>query len=68
MAADSDIADKLIIKLAPTGMIPTKTDTKYVPITHEEIAKDAYKAYQLEASVIHVHARDEQGRPTHKKE
>jgi 3-keto-5-aminohexanoate cleavage enzyme len=60
--------EKLIIKLAPTGMIPTKGQTMHVPITPEEIAEDTYKAYNLGASVVHVHARDEQGRPTHKKE
>lgn len=62
------IEEKLIIKLAPTGMIPTKDQTMHVPITPEEIAVDTYKAYRLGASVVHVHARDEQGRPTHKKE
>lgn len=60
--------EKLIIKLAPTGMIPTKDLTKHIPITPKEIAEDAYKAYRLGACVVHVHARDEQGRPTHKKE
>lgn len=60
--------EKLIIKLAPTGMIPTKDQTIHIPITPEEIAEDTYKAYRLGASVVHVHARDEQGRPTHKKE
>jgi len=63
-----ELADKLIIKLAPTGMIPTKNDTPYVPTTPNEIIRDTYKAYRLGVSVVHVHARDEQGRPTHKKE
>ena len=63
-----EIADKLIIKLAPTGMIPTKNDTLYVPITAKEIIKDTCDAYRLGASIVHVHARDEKGRPTHKKE
>jgi uncharacterized protein (DUF849 family) len=58
---------KLIITLAPTGMLPTRKETPYVPITPEEIAKDAYEAYKLGASIIHVHARDEQGKPTCKK-
>ena len=59
---------KLIITLAPTGMIPTKKETPYVPITPEEIAQDTYQAYKLGASIVHVHARDENGKPTHKKE
>ena len=63
-----ELAGKLIITLAPTGMIPTKDQTSYVPITPEEIAADTYEAYILGASIVHVHARDEQGKPTHKKE
>jgi 3-keto-5-aminohexanoate cleavage enzyme len=59
---------KLIVKLAPTGMIPTKADTPYVPITPEEIAEDVFRAWNLGVSIVHVHARDEAGRPTHKKE
>jgi uncharacterized protein (DUF849 family) len=58
----------MIIKLAPTGMIPTKKDTPYIPITPEEIANDTYAAYKLGVSLVHVHARDENGYPTHKKE
>jgi 3-keto-5-aminohexanoate cleavage enzyme len=58
----------LIIKLAPTGMIPTREDTHHVPLTPEEIARDTYKSYKLGVSVVHVHARDEQGMPTYKRE
>ncbi len=61
-------ASKLIIQLAPTGMIPTRKDTPYVPLTPEEIADDTYKAYLLGASVVHVHARDKAGDPAHGKE
>ncbi|MCW3974639.1 MAG: 3-keto-5-aminohexanoate cleavage protein, partial [Candidatus Bathyarchaeota archaeon] len=50
------------------GMIPTKNDTPYVPITPDEIAEDTHKVYELGVSVVHVHARDEQGKPTYKKE
>lgn len=63
-----ELVDKLIIKLAPTGMIPTKNDTPHVPITPEEIIHDTYEAYKLGVSIIHIHARDRDGRPTHRKE
>ena len=59
---------KLVITLAPTGMIPMRKDTPYVPITPQDIAKETYEAYKLGVSVVHVHARDEQGKPTYKKE
>jgi len=62
-----ELAEKLIITLAPTGMIPTKDQTSFVPITPEEIVADTYEAYKLGVSVVHIHARDEQGEPTHEK-
>ena len=65
---DYQLADKLIITLAPTGMIPTKNDTPYVAQTAEEIIRDTYEGYKLGVSIVHVHARDEYGQPTHKKE
>lgn len=68
MYVEGKPADKLIIKIAPTGMIPTKKDTQNVPISAEEIAEDTYKAYKLGASVVHVHARNGDGTPTHKAE
>jgi 3-keto-5-aminohexanoate cleavage enzyme len=66
---DYDVAlvDKLIVTLAPTGMIPTKKDNPFVPLTPEEIAKDTYEAYKLGASIVHVHARDKDGKPTFEK-
>ncbi len=60
--------EKLVITLAPTGMIPTKNQTENVPITPKEIAQDTYEAYKLGASIVHIHARDEQGKPTSDKE
>lgn len=65
---DCERVGKLIIVLAPTGMIPTKDQTPHVPITADEIANDTYEAYKLGASVVHVHARDEKGEPTYRKE
>jgi 3-keto-5-aminohexanoate cleavage enzyme len=61
-------AGKLIIQLAPTGMVPTKDENPHLPVSPEEIARDVYEAYKLGVSVVHVHARDEKGKPTYKKE
>jgi len=68
MYVKGELAGKMIIKLASTGMIPTKKDTKHVPITPKEIVRDTYKAYKAGVSIIHVHARDRDGKPTYKKE
>lgn len=60
--------DKLIINAALTGMVPTKSDTPHIPITPEEIIEDACRCRDSGASIVHLHARDEQGQPTYRKE
>jgi 3-keto-5-aminohexanoate cleavage enzyme len=59
---------KLIINFTPTGMIPTKTMTPHVPISPEEIVADVLEGRQYGISMVHLHARDETGKPTYKKE
>jgi 3-keto-5-aminohexanoate cleavage enzyme len=68
MFSKGDRVGKLIIQIAPTGVIPTKEITPHVPVTPDEIAEDTYRAYLLGVSVVHVHARDEQGLPTTRKD
>jgi 3-keto-5-aminohexanoate cleavage enzyme len=58
--------DKLIINAAVTGMIPTKEDNPHVPVTPDEIAEDCRLCYQAGASIFHLHARDENGKPTYR--
>lgn len=56
--------EKLIITVAPTGSVPRKKDTPYVPVTPDEIAETAYLCEQEGASIIHVHCRDRNENPT----
>lgn len=64
-----DLKNKIIVNFTPTGMIPTKGMTPYVPITVEEIIKDVQVACNLGITMVHLHARDEStGKPTYKKE
>lgn len=49
-------------------MIPTKTQTPYVPITPSEIINTAVECAKLGVRVIHIHPRDDDGKPTWKKE
>jgi len=58
----------LIINVCLTGMIPTKEMTGFVPVTPEEIARDAVLCCDAGASIVHLHARDIDGRPTWKAE
>jgi len=60
--------DKVIINAAMTGMVPTKKETPYVPVTIDEIIEDATKCVTSGASILHIHARDKDGKPTYKKE
>jgi 3-keto-5-aminohexanoate cleavage enzyme len=60
--------EKLIINAAITGMVPKKEDTPHVPLSVQEIIQDAIACCRAGASMIHVHARDEQGQPTYHKE
>ena len=50
--------DKVIITAAITGSIHTPTMSPYLPITPQEIADEAVRAYEAGAAVCHVHARD----------
>src|SRR5438093_7134993 len=56
--------EKLVITVAPTGSVPRKKDSPHVPVTPDEIAETAYLCEQAGASIIHVHCRDEDERPT----
>jgi uncharacterized protein (DUF849 family) len=49
-------------------MVPTKSDNPAVPVTPDEIAEDAERCVAAGASIVHVHARDEDGRPTYRRD
>lgn len=56
--------DKLIITVAVCGAEVTRQDTPYIPLTPEEITHQTYEAYQVGASIVHLHVRDDEGKPT----
>jgi 3-keto-5-aminohexanoate cleavage enzyme len=60
----NSLVEKLIITVAVTGNVPTKEMNPYLPVTPEEIADAAILCRQAGASLIHIHARDVEGRPT----
>lgn len=57
--------NKLIITAALVGSLPTKEKNPNVPITPDEIAADALACYNAGASVVHIHARDAEGKNCH---
>jgi uncharacterized protein (DUF849 family) len=58
----------LIINLAPTGMIPTRKMTPHVPLTPGEIIADVLKCGELGITTVHLHARDDNGETTFKRD
>jgi 3-keto-5-aminohexanoate cleavage enzyme len=56
--------DKLIITVAPVGAEVTKQDNPAVPYTPEEIAESAIAAVAAGASIVHLHAREDDGVPS----
>ena len=61
--------NKLIVDFAPTGMIPTKKMTPFVPVSVTEIVENVHQACEVGITKVHLHARDPiSEEPTYKKE
>lgn len=58
----------MIVNVALTGAVPGKRDNPTVPLSPSEIAADALACADAGASVVHVHVRDEDGRPVHRRD
>jgi 3-keto-5-aminohexanoate cleavage enzyme len=55
---------KVIISCALTGAVTTKKHCAAIPYTPVEIADEAKRAYDAGASIVHIHARNDDGSPT----
>lgn len=58
------MTDELVINLCPTGMVPTRADTPHVPLTPADVAADVRRCADAGASIVHIHPRDAEGRPS----
>lgn len=59
----------LVVNFTPTGLIPTKEMTPFVPISEEEIVEDVHQAIEIGITMVHLHARDEiTAEPAYRKE
>lgn len=54
----------VIVTVAPTGPIATKSDNPTLPTTPQEIAGAVADGYRAGAAVAHIHLRDDMQRPT----
>lgn len=68
MAYDSYETDyyekEVILTVAPTGGVHGKEKNPSLPEQPEEVAEDVRACEQAGASIVHLHARDEDGEPT----
>lgn len=63
------MTNTFILNFTPTGMIPNKELTPFVPISVSEIIEDVKRANEIGITMVHLHARDPiTGVPTYKKE
>jgi 3-keto-5-aminohexanoate cleavage enzyme len=56
--------EKLIVTVATTGGFHGKESNPNLPEQPDEIAQAAYECWNAGASIVHIHARDENRKPT----
>jgi 3-keto-5-aminohexanoate cleavage enzyme len=58
------MAQPCVISVAITGSLPTKQHNPAVPISPDEQIESAHEAFEAGAALVHVHVRDDEGRPS----
>ncbi len=56
----------LMINVALTGMVPTRKQSRFVPITEKEIIEDGICCLEAGAVSLHLHVRDENEEPDYR--
>lgn len=54
----------VIISCAITGPVASKADNPALPVSPSEQIESTHAAYEAGASIVHLHVRDDAGRPT----
>lgn len=54
----------VILSAALTGAAASRKQCEAIPYTPTEIAEEARRAYEAGATIVHIHARENDGRPT----
>ena len=55
---------KLILSAALTGAATTRSHCPYIPYTPKELGEEAKRAEDAGASIVHIHAREDDGTPS----
>ncbi len=54
---------KIVITAALTGVLATRQQSPYIPYTPREVADEGRRAVEAGASILHIHARQDNGFP-----
>lgn len=57
--------NKTIITAALTGVLTTRQQSPAIPYTPDEIAAEARRSVEAGAAIVHIHARQDDGRPAY---
>lgn len=63
-SAKPDLQSRLVVSAAVTGAMTVPSQSPHIPISPAEIAESAIAASAAGAAIVHIHARDDDGRPT----
>src|SRR3954464_16007130 len=59
-----DLREVTVVTCALTGVLANRKQCPNLPYTPAEIGEEARRAYEAGASVVHLHARNDDGSPT----
>ena len=59
-----EVTHPAVISVAITGSLPQKAQNPAVPITPLEQIESTHEAFEAGAALVHIHVRDEQGKPS----
>ncbi|MCB1318555.1 MAG: 3-keto-5-aminohexanoate cleavage protein, partial [Leptospiraceae bacterium] len=65
---ESVLSEKVVITAALTGVAANRDQCPAIPYTPAEIGEEARRACDAGAAVVHIHAREDDGRPSHRVE
>lgn len=58
--------DKAVITVALSGVVANRAQCPGIPYTPEEYAAESKRAFESGATMVHIHAREPDGSPTHR--
>lgn len=61
---ETSMSRPVIISCAITGPVATKADNPALPISPSEQIESTHAAFEAGATIVHLHVRDDEGRPT----